>query len=658
MNRLFVRTLLGATVGLFWALALLAQPAPHASEAGCAAARQLGLAMWGRAAEEPDSFRVVYYGLRLRIRMREQGYLEGAATVQVRILRGPMRRLTLELAGALAVDSARSAWGPVSVRRRDRHLELWLGEPAPTGSLLRFTVYYRGRPTASGLGSYVATQVDGQPVLWTLSQPFGASDWFPCANALTQKPDSADVIVRCERPFKVASNGLLVSVETHEDGTWTFHWRTRYPIAHYLISLAIADYEEQLDWYRFGPRDSMPVVHYLYRGRLAAYRENLRRTLDMLRLFEARFGPYPFRREKYGHAQFTWSGGMEHQTLSSMGNFSEGLIAHELAHQWFGDQITCASWSDIWLHEGFATYAEALWQEAAYGPEAYRAFMASRMDRARRAVGSVYVRNPYAIQEIFDPNRSYAKGAVVLHMLRRMVGDSLFFRILRAYTADPELAYRVARTEDFRRVCEAVTGQDLGFFFSQWIYGAGYPRYAISWRAEPAGGLRYLVRWMVRQENAQQTEPRVFRMPVRVRIRTALGDTAFVVWNERAEQAYQVLVRGAPVELIWDDGEGVLKEAQVALEAGSESPFRFALEALYPHPASERLALLYRLAEPAEVRLLLYDPTGRLVRTWNLGWRPEGPHTLAVSLLDLPAGAYVWVLQAGSRRASRLWIKR
>ena len=627
-------------------------------ELSCAASRG-AFALLARPSgiERTDSFRVTYYGLDLRIYLERQGYLEGRLFFSARVLRGPLHGLFLELAPALEVDSVWVGSRQARVVRSGRTLWIGLPEPALQGEQIEGVIAYRGQPTASGYGSYVFTRVDGRPALWTLSQPFGASDWFPCANRLEQKPDSADIRVRCERPFWVASNGRLISVTPHEDGTWTFHWSTRYPIAHYLISLAIGDYEEQLDWYRTAEQDSMPVVHYLYRGRLQAYRDALRRTLEMLRAFEARFGPYPFRREKYGHAQFTFSGGMEHQTLSSMGGFSESLMAHELAHQWFGDLITCATWSDIWLHEGFATYGEALWQEYAYGPEAYRAFIASRMERARRATGSVYVRNPNSIAEIFDASRSYAKGAVILHMLRRMVGDSLFFRILRAYTADARLAYGLATTEDFRLICEQVTGLDLGFFFSQWVYGEGYPRYTLRWRVHRLGGLEYEVRWTVQQENARGMEPGWFRMPVRVQIRTALQDTVLVVWNELPAQSYALRVRGEPVELIWDEGEGVLKELQLVRESDGLID-SFHLEALYPNPADRQVSVLYRLPEPARVRFSLYDALGRRVRLLVVGHRPAGPQQATIALDGLAAGVYFLALEAGPHRAQVPLIKR
>ncbi|NJR31235.1 M1 family metallopeptidase [bacterium] len=190
----------------------------------------------------------------------------------------------------------------------------------------------------------------------------------------------------------------------------------------------------------------------------------LDKTAFMLDLFSQKFGLYPFIKEKYGHAQFGWGGGMEHQTCSSMGSFGETLMAHELAHQWFGDKITCKSWEHIWLNEGFASYGECLYTEAVSGKSGYDSYINSFMTSAKTASRTIYVQNINNINEIFNSARTYRKGAVVIHMLRGIVGDDKFFKILQNYMTSKN-AYGSATIEDFQTVAEQVHGQKFGLLF-------------------------------------------------------------------------------------------------------------------------------------------------------------------------------------------------
>ena len=338
------------------------------------------------------------------------------------------------------------------------------------------------------------------------------------------------------------SNGKLISITDNGDGTKTYKWHNSYPIAQYLLSLAITNYTIYTNYYNYSPVDSMPVVHHIYPETFPSVQSVLDKTPLMIKIYSDRFGQYPFLREKYGHAQFGWSGGMEHQTCSSMGVFAEDIISHELAHQWFGDDITCKDWHHIWLNEGFATYCTGLYYEAAYGPATYNSYMASQMVTAQTAVGSIYVQDISNIDEIFNGARSYSKGSVVLHMLRGIVGDTVFFKILKSYIADPTLAYNVAVTEDFQRNAEAVSGLNLEYFFSEWIYGVNYPQYNLTWNYTPASGNLYNVTLNLSQQN--NTNPSYFTMPVKIKISTAVSDTVFTIFNDQQSQQYGFTVLG------------------------------------------------------------------------------------------------------------------
>src|SRR5664280_1219214 len=290
-------------------------------------------------------------------------------------------------------------------------------------------------------------------------------------------------------------------------------------------------YTVYTNYYKYSPVDSMPVVHHIYPETFPSVQGVLDKTPLMIKIYSDRFGQYPFLKEKYGHAQFGWNGGMEHQTCSSMGTFAEDIISHELAHQWFGDKITCKDWHHIWLNEGFATYCTGLYLEAAYGPNYLSSYMQSQMEVAQTAVGSIYVQDISNVNEIFNNARTYSKGSVVLHMLRGIVGDTLFFRILKSYIADSTLTYNVAVTEDFQKVAETVSGLNLEYFFSEWIYGENYPQYSLTWKYNLISGNLYNITLNLSQQN--NSNPVYFTMPVRIKISTAIKDTFFTILNDR-----------------------------------------------------------------------------------------------------------------------------
>ena len=353
----------------------------------------------------------------------------------------------------------------------------------------------------------------------------------------------------------------------------------------------------------------MAVNHYLYPGTLNSVKSNLDLTPRMLELFSEKYSLYPFIMEKYGHAQFGWGGGMEHQTISSMGSFSSLIIAHELAHQWFGDKVTCRNFNNVWLNEGFATYSESVWLENYEGRESYNNSIKSRMSGARNAVGSLYVLNTNNVNEIFNSNRTYSKGAVVLHMLRGVVGDSTFYNILKSYVNDTSLAYSTAITEDLQRVSEQISGKNLNYFFQQWVYGENYPVYNISWgKSHRADGL-YDVTVNVSQR--QNTNPAFFTMPVDIRISTSnKGDTTFNVLNNAQTQVFNFVVNGTPSLVTFDPDNKILKDKK------GDDPVEsidFRLLQNYPNPFNPQTKIMYMIKEFSEVNLRVYDLLGREV---------------------------------------------
>ena len=359
-----------------------------------------------------------------------------------------------------------------------------IGHPSSVG-LDSIMVDYNGVPPDNGSGSFTVDKHEGVPVLYTLSEPYGAMDWWPCRQDLNDKIDSVHLVITVPAGYRAAANGMLIR-EQHCDDRSIYQWMHRHPIAAYLVGVAVTNYAVYSDYVslaNIGRTDSIEILNYVYPETLTQTRAQTLQLLQPFQLFNQLFGVYPFANERYGHAQWNWGGGMEHQTMSFMGSFGYDLMAHELAHQWFGDFITCGSWRDIWLNEGFATYLTGLCYERDQGGLYWEPFKRLSISRIiKQPGGSVYCYDTTNADRIFDARLSYSKGAMVLHMLRWEMGDGNFFKALNNYMYDPALANGYARTDDLIRHCEAVSDTSFREFFNDWVYGEGYPTYSLIYR--------------------------------------------------------------------------------------------------------------------------------------------------------------------------------
>ncbi len=366
--------------------------------------------------------------------------------------------------------------------QQDNRLIINLSQTLPAGSIDSVKISYQGVVPDTGLSSYtVSTHGNNVPVVWTLSEPYGARDWWPCKQDLNDKIDSVDVIINYPQTvggetMTAVSNGLLTS-ETVSNNTKTSVWKHRYPIAAYLIAFAVTNYDKFT--INAGINQSFPIDNYVYPENLSTAQTNTASHLDVMNYFENTFGAYPFNQEKYGQIQFGWGGGMEHQTATFLVSYQRWLAAHELAHQWFGDALTCGSWHDIWLNEGFATYSEALTREALDGQAAFDSWKENvTNDITSMPGGSVYVQDTTDVWRIFNSRLSYHKGAMALNMLRLKLTDTDFFQAIGNYVNNHKFQYVL--TDDLRQELESQSGQNLTEFFNDWIYGEGYPTYNIT----------------------------------------------------------------------------------------------------------------------------------------------------------------------------------
>ncbi|TLV02296.1 M1 family aminopeptidase [Dyadobacter luticola] len=391
--------------------------------------------------------------------------------------------IAFDLANNLTVSSVTQRNVAIPFTQGNNTLTINFPVAFGTGVKDSVTVVYAGQPT--GADGYFTVSTHGsaaaaKPVLWTLSEPFGSREWWPCKNGLDDKADSIDVYITHPSAYKGVANGIQVS-QTNIAGSKTVtHWKHRYPIASYLVSLAVADYTVLNNSVMVGA-DNIAMQTFCYADGLANFTNGANIAMDAISLFSAQFGTYPFKNEKYGHVQFDGGGGMEHQTNSFMTSMDQGLISHELGHQWFGDKVTCASWEDIWLNEGFATHLQYMYSEykqpqnTTSNRTAVVNFITSAPD------GSVRVDNVNDINRIFDNRLSYYKGSYLLYMLRWILSDNVFKTAINNYLNDPALAYGYATTANLKSHLEAASGRNLTYFFDQWYTGQGYPSYQVQW---------------------------------------------------------------------------------------------------------------------------------------------------------------------------------
>ena len=597
-----------------------------------------------------SSINITYYGLNLTLTY-SPNYLKGIATVNAKSTENNLTNFFLDLQDPLLVDSVLLNGSKIPFIHSSAKLNITLPQIYNYGEQFSLVIYYQGIPGSSGFGSFEFGSHNNQPAIWSLSEPYGASDWFPCKDTPADKADSSDVWVTCSNSLIAASNGTLQAVVDNGNGTHTFKWKNIYPIAQYLISIAISDYTVYTTYYHYAPSDSMPVVFYIYPEDFNNAKPYLDKVVNMIAVFSNFYGPYPFLKEKYGEAEFGWSGGMEHQTITSLGGFDDDLEAHELAHQWYGDKITCADWQDIWLNEGFATFSEAVYFGATSGTDAYNLMMTSFMNNAKNAVGSVYVQNISNVNSIFDYNRSYAKGAVVLHMLKGIMGDSLFFQLMKTYASDPKVAYGAATTANFEADAEKVYGSSLSYFFNEWIYGENYPHYSVSWNYNFIGNNIYSVNLNLSQTT--NTNPAFFTMPIQIQVKTSAGDTIVTIFNNRQNQLISFNVKGTPQYINFDPNNLILKDISIIDSVDLTKPQTFTLYQNYPNPFNPSTTINYSIPVNSkgfiQVKLIVYDELGNIVARLVDKAEPAGTYSVKFppGNKHLASGVYYYQIIAG-----------
>jgi aminopeptidase N len=558
---------------------------------------------------------------------------------------------------SLAIDSVRLAG--VSFTHEINLLNIILDRTYNPGDFVSVEIFYRHKSITDN-GFYVSGGY-----VFTDSPPEGARKWFPCWDRPSDKA-LWELYAKVPVTVRLGSTGKLAD-STLSGDTIRYHWISEHPVSTYLVTISSKTnfLIHTKYWHKTAnPGDSLPVRIYYKTGENIANIDSLiNRITDF---FSVKFGDYPF--EKIGfatlNAAFPW-GGMENQTMVNLmpnGYSDANLIAHEHSHQWFGDLITCGTWADIWLNEGFATYCQNLWVEYRSGEAAYRTSMNS--------VANYYLlHNPgwplyhpeWAINTpngntLYNTAVTYNKGACVLFMLRYVLGDSLFFKAMKDYTTDPKLIFGIAFTHDFIERVTQTTGKDLTWFFDEWVYSPNHPVYQNTYEIDSLGASRWRVPFVV---NQVQSNAGFFTMPVEVMIRFNDGtDTTLKVFNDINNQEYAFELSRKPTELVFDPARNILlKQASTIYGiAGHSDNTSFRLFQNEPNPCSYSTRIRYEVPRQGKVKIIVFDLSGNQKAILVDRVHNPGLYQVDWQTVELAPGTYLYRLEAGKFNQTRKMV--
>ncbi len=510
-----------------------------------------------------------------------------------------------------------------------------------------FEVDYEGFPANNnGFGAFIYDNHKTGPVIHTLSEPYGALSWWPCKQTLHDKIDSIDIYVHTDKSLKAGSNGLLVETIQEGDTNHIYHWKHRYPIVTYLVAMVVTNYDEFTQYaHLVGRTDSLPVLNYVFPQFTASAYKEIQQVLPQIRLFDSLFVRYPFVKEKYGHAQFTWGGGMEHQTMSFMVNFSFDLMAHELAHQWFGDMVTCGTWRDLWLNEGFATYLTCLAFEYLKGPESAKdRLRGMRNDITGDPNGAVCPADTSQVNVLFNGRLTYNKGAWVLHQLRKTIGDSAFFAGCRNYLSGAN-AYGFGNTAGLKKYMEQASGKNLAVYFQRWFYGEGFPYLKINWKQR---GSKVSV--SVEQTPSNMMVP-IWYIKVPMLFKNKTQSQLFVWEPQNLKENYEIELPFSADTAIFDPNVTVLAKASVGginVDLIQQEEIVIA-----PNPGRDLASVFCRNSNMTKIQI--FNSVGQDI--FSVDYGNEAQKFVDLNTSKWSTGAYIIRIYAGNLVYSKKWLK-
>lgn len=588
-----------------------------------------GLTTSGNTSVASQNFDIKYYRCNWTVDPAVR-YLTGEITSYYKITSAG-NSITFDLTDSLSVDSVKQRNIALSFEHTGNALKINFPAAVSMGEFDSVSIYYEGVPPNAGFGSFVTSSHAGVPIIWTLSEPYGSRDWWPCKNGLDDKADSIDIIITCPSSYSAASNGLRES-EITKSGTKVTHWKHRYPIATYLICMAVTNYTEFDNSVQIG-NVSLPMQTFCYPENLSLFQANTPLVLKTLQYYSSIFGNYPFIKEKYGHVQFGWGGGQEHQTSTFIVTPNETLMDHELAHQWFGDKITCGSWEDIWLNEGFATHLASMSFEKKYPLSVAATRKKEIANITSLPGGSVWVDDTTDASRIFYGRLTYTKGSHLLYMLRWILGDSVFFRGVRSYFNDPEVAFGFGRTADFKRNLEETSGIDLTEFFKDWFYGQGYPSYNVQWTQIGSDYVKIKMNQVTSHSSVS-----FFPLPVALLFKNATQQKTIVVNNTFNGEIFFRNIGFIADSVVVDPDYWLITRNNTAEKISDDISGENIVQVL-PNPIGNNFNIYLHNFNSATAELKIFDAKGSLVLKQNLN--VNGSLFKPINSQTFPKGIYI-----------------
>ncbi len=425
----------------------------------------------------------------------------------------------------------------------------------------QFTVKINYSGTAVNAGGAINfTTLNGQTLVYTLSEPYYAATWVPIKDTdnanIGDNSDRATLSLAVTVPntLKIAANGVLQGTDVVAGSKTRYRYRSNITMPTYLICFSAHPYNVYSTTYNF-PGGSMPVEIYISPGSDTVGNRNAwLNSATVLETFRPFYGLYPFTSEKYGIYQFANIGGMEHQTNSGLGSFGESLVVHETAHQWWGDNVTCKSWADIWFNEGMATYSEALWSEKKAGSSGLPAlFSAMAARRPSNVNGSVYLYVYNDVNRMFSTDFTYNKAAWVWHMLRKVMGDANFFAFLQSIQTT--YSRGAISTAEIQAMAESFYGSSLNWYFQPWVYQTGAPAYSWQYQNVTVGTQQFVEVYVNQVQSASYP---AFPMPIDVVLTIGGSPVTRTIFNGDKTGWYLVPVSGAATAASLDPNNWIL----------------------------------------------------------------------------------------------------
>jgi aminopeptidase N len=559
----------------------------------------------------------------------------------------PLNQYIVELHSNLSISNVSINGQGVPYQRNGNVVTATLPNSVPQGQTFMASITYAGTPPNGGFFNGLSNGSSpswGNQVTWSLSQPYSARDWWPVKQSLTDKIDSCRIWISTSNQNKAGSNGLLESITPLSNNRHRYEWVHRHPIDYYLLSVSVSTYVEYaITAY---PVNSPPVyiLNYIYDnpGTLPNFQADIDETVDMMEEFSELFGPYPFADEKYGHCMAPFSGGMEHQTMTTQGFFNRDLTAHELGHQWFGDHVTCSYWREIWLNEGFASYSEYLFREQIQNGNALGWMNATHTNVMSSPDGSVNVPDTTDVSRMFSGRLTYDKGAAILHTMRSIINtDSLFFSGLRLYLQT--YGGSTASVPQFKALMENHSGLNFSDFFQEWYYGEGFPTFSIEYLH-----LNDTLWLSVSQTTSVPTSVPFFHVPLELRVQRPSGDTVVRMNLTQPTSTAIVPCTGSLTGLVIDPNQWLINQDGSITMNGSLSmtEWKSAFQP-YPNPTTDRLWLT-GLEENLPYTIL--DASGRA--------RQKGLWNTAQGITTKTLSSGVYFLQIHGQGSPILFIKQ